>query len=57
VVEPIGDSVIVDANVGKNLVKARADASFVAEIEEKIYLTFNKEKIHIFDKRQQSAIV
>jgi multiple sugar transport system ATP-binding protein len=57
VVEPIGDSVIVDANVGKNLVKARADASFVAEIEEKIYLTFNKDKIHIFDKRQQTAIV
>jgi multiple sugar transport system ATP-binding protein len=57
VVEPIGDSAIVDANVGKNLVKARADASFVAEIEEKIYLTFNQDKIHIFDKRQQTAIV
>jgi multiple sugar transport system ATP-binding protein len=57
VVEPIGDSVIVDANVGKNLVKARADASFVAEIEEKVYLTFNKDKIHIFEKKQQTAIL
>jgi hypothetical protein len=49
--------VIVDANIGKNLVKARADASFVAEIEEKVYLTFNKDKIHIFEKRQQTAIL
>jgi multiple sugar transport system ATP-binding protein len=57
VVEPIGDSVIVDANVGKNLVKARADASFAAEIEEKVYLTFNKDKIHIFEKKQQTAIL
>jgi len=57
VVEPIGDSVIVDANVGENLVKARADASFVAEIEEKVYLTFNQSKIHVFDKKQQTAIL
>jgi multiple sugar transport system ATP-binding protein len=57
VIEPVGDSAIVDANVGKYLVKARAGASFVAEIEEKVYLTFNKEKIHIFDKKQQIAIL
>jgi len=57
VVEPIGDCVIVDANVGKNLVKARADASFVADIEEKVYLTFNQSKIHVFDKKQQTAIL
>jgi multiple sugar transport system ATP-binding protein len=57
VVEPVGDSAIVDANVGKNLVKARADASFLAEIEEKVYLTFNNDKIHIFDKKQQIAIL
>jgi multiple sugar transport system ATP-binding protein len=57
VVEPIGDSVIVDANVGKNLVKARADASFAAEIEDKVYLTFNRDKIHIFDKKQQTVIL
>ncbi len=57
VVEPIGDSVIVDANVGENLVKARADASFMAEIEEKVHLTFNQGKIHVFDKKQQTAIL
>ena len=57
VIEPIGESAIVDANVGKNLVKARADASFVAEIEEKVYLTIDMDKIHIFDKKQQTAIL
>jgi multiple sugar transport system ATP-binding protein len=57
VLEPIGDSIIVDANVGKNLVKARADTSFVAEIEDKVYLTFNHSKLHIFDKKTQTAIV
>jgi multiple sugar transport system ATP-binding protein len=57
VVEPIGESVIVDANVGKSLVKARADPSFHAEIEEKIYLTFNRNKMYLFDKKEQTAIV
>jgi multiple sugar transport system ATP-binding protein len=57
VIEPIGDSVIVDANVGKNLAKARADASFAAEIEERVYLTFNQHELHIFDKKQQTLIV
>jgi multiple sugar transport system ATP-binding protein len=57
VLEPIGDSVIVDANVGKNLVKARADASFIAQIEEKVYLTLNHDKLHIFDKKKQTAIL
>jgi multiple sugar transport system ATP-binding protein len=57
VTEPIGDCVIVDANVGKNLIKARADASFEAQIEEKVYLTFNQNKLHIFDKKQQTMIV
>jgi multiple sugar transport system ATP-binding protein len=57
VIEPIGDSVIVDANVGKNIVKARADPSFQADIEEKVYLTFDKSRIHIFDKKKQTAII
>jgi ABC-type sugar transport system ATPase subunit len=57
VVEPIGDSVIVDANVGRNLVRARAGPSFHANIEEKVYLTFNKSRIHVFNRRRQTAIV
>jgi len=57
VIEPMGDSVIVDANIGKNLAKARADPSFQADIEEKVYLTFNQSKIHVFEKKRQTTIV
>jgi multiple sugar transport system ATP-binding protein len=57
VVEPIGESVIVNANIGKSLVKARADPSFHAEIDDKVYIALNQNKVHIFDKNKQTTIV
>jgi len=57
VVEPVGESTIVDLKIGKYLVKARAPAGFKGEIGEKALVTINKDKIHIFDKRTDQLIL
>jgi multiple sugar transport system ATP-binding protein len=57
VTEPIGDSVIVDLRVGAALVKAKADAKFETRIEDTVYLTFNAERIHVFDKKTGTTII
>jgi multiple sugar transport system ATP-binding protein len=57
VVEPVGQSTIVDLNVGKYLVKARAPAGFKGEIRENVAVTVAREKIHIFDKKTDQLLV
>ena len=57
VVEPIGESTIVDLKVGRYLVKARAAPAFKAEIGEKVNIQIDTEKIRIFDKKTEQALV
>jgi multiple sugar transport system ATP-binding protein len=55
--EPLGAEVIIDSKIGESLVKAKGSADFKAEIGDRIYLTVNKDKMHIFDKTTSQAIV
>ncbi len=48
--EPLGAEIIVTLKTGENLVKAKAGPDFKATIGERMYITINKEKMHIFDK-------
>ena len=57
VIEPIGESTIVDLKIGKELVKARAPAGFKGEIGEKVGLTIKKDKAHIFEKKTGQLLV
>jgi len=57
VTEPIGDSVIVDARIGGTLVKAKADPSFQARLDDMVYLTFDIERLHVFDKKTGNTII
>lgn len=57
VVEPVGESTLVDLRIGKYLVKARAPAGFKAEIGEKVEIKVNKEKMHIFEKRTEELLL
>ena len=57
VTEPIGDSVIVDARIGGTLVKAKADPSFQARLDDTVYLTFDIERMHVFDKKTGNTII
>ena len=57
VTEPLGSEVIVDLKVGDNLVKAKATPDFAMGIGEKVWMGFNKEKMHLFDKKTEKAII
>jgi len=55
--EPLGAEIIIDSKIGESIVKSRGSPDFKAEIGDKIYLTINKEKMHIFDKATSQVIV
>jgi len=55
--EPLGSEVIIDVKIGEALVKSRGSPDFTANIGDKIYLTINKDKTHIFDKTTSRSIV
>jgi multiple sugar transport system ATP-binding protein len=57
VIEPIGDSVIVDARIGATLIKARADPHFQAKLDDIVYLTFDTQRMHVFDKKMGTTII
>ncbi len=57
VTEPLGAEVIADLKVGDQLVKARISPELKLKMEEKVYITLNKDKIHIFDKKTEKAII
>jgi multiple sugar transport system ATP-binding protein len=57
VTEPIGDSVIVDARIGRTLTKAKAPPSFEAKLDDTVYLTFDTQRMHVFDKKTGDTIL
>jgi multiple sugar transport system ATP-binding protein len=57
VLEPIGDSVIADLKLGDAIVRARTSADYYAAMGDKAYLIFNKDRLHIFERSTQKAIV
>jgi multiple sugar transport system ATP-binding protein len=57
VTEPLGSEVIVDLKVGDNLIKARAPADFALGIGAKTWIGFEEEKLHLFDKKTEKALI
>ena len=57
VVEPLGSEVIVDLNIDGNLVKAKGPPDLAVQQREKVWIGFNEEKIHIFDKKTENTII
>lgn len=57
IVEPLGSEVIVDLKLGDNLLKARSPADVNVDLGDKVWLSFRKNKMHIFDKKTENAII
>ena len=55
--EPLGSETIIDSKIGESLVRAKGSADFKATIGDKIYMTINKEKMHVFDKTTSQAVI
>jgi multiple sugar transport system ATP-binding protein len=57
VTEPLGAEIIIDLKVGETIVKAKASPDIELHIGETIWVTFNKDKIYIFDRKTQKIII
>jgi len=50
-VEPLGNATYVDIIWNTNRLKAETEPDFDGKLDDSIYFTFRKEKIHMFDRR------
>ncbi len=57
VVEPLGSHTIVNIKIGERIIKAEVLGEFIAQPGEKIYVKFNINKIHVFDKSTDETII
>jgi len=56
-VEPIGARSIYHLKIGRLTVLAKVYAMPELEVGSKVWISFNKEKLHLFDKKTQKAIL
>lgn len=54
VVETLGANNIVDVEIGKHILKVKTDSSFEPQIGEKVWINFNKNKLHVFDENDSA---
>lgn len=57
VIEPLGDRTYVDVQVGKQIMKVRADADFDADTGTPVDLSIDTDRIHVFDAVSSATIV
>ncbi len=56
IAEPLGSELLVNLNVGDNIVKVKTDPSLDVDIGEKVWARFRKDKIHVFDSKTEELI-
>lgn len=56
-VEPLGSEAIVDVKVGENIIKAKENPFFKAATGEEIWITFDMDQMHFFDKKTGDIII
>lgn len=56
-VEPLGSEIIVDLQLGDNLLKVKTSSSFVSPSNKKVWIGFSMEKIRLFDRKTEKAII
>lgn len=56
VVEPLGSEVLINLQVGGEIVKAKAPPGVMPKTDDKVYLAFNMDRIHLFDRTDKAVI-
>ena len=56
VVEPLGSENIIDLKIGDNLLRARTLPTVQPGIGQPIYMWFDKDRMHVFDRSTEKAI-
>jgi len=56
-VEPLGNEIIVDLKIGDQIVKAVTDPTYSGKIGDSAWVTINKQRMHIFDKKTEQCLL
>jgi multiple sugar transport system ATP-binding protein len=57
VVEPLGADVIVDLKIGENILKAESPEGLLPTVGDRVWVSFRRNKLHIFDKKTENTII
>jgi multiple sugar transport system ATP-binding protein len=57
VVEPLGAQIIIDLRVGENILKAESPEGLLPSVGDRVWVSLRRNKLHIFDKKTEKAIV
>jgi len=57
VVEPLGSETIIDLAIGDNIIKARTLEAVDLKMGDEVWVGFDMERLHIFDKKTEKAII
>jgi multiple sugar transport system ATP-binding protein len=57
VLEPLGSEIVLDLKVGDNLIKAKTPPDFRANTGDSVWLSFDINRVHVFDKKTEKAII
>ncbi|MEM2902254.1 MAG: ABC transporter ATP-binding protein [Candidatus Bathyarchaeia archaeon] len=57
VIEPTKPEMIVDLKLGEKILKALAPSTESYSLDEEVWLSFDRDKIHIIDKKTQEVVV
>ena len=57
ITEPLGEDMIIDITIGDELVKAKTQIGFKADVDDKIFMKVKFERIHIFDRNSGDSLL
>jgi multiple sugar transport system ATP-binding protein len=55
--EPLGSESIVDGRVDESLIRITTPPKYQTRVGEKKFIEFNMNKLHVFDKKTEKAII
>lgn len=56
ILEPLGSENIIDLKIGEKLIKAKTLPTIQPEVGQIVQMWFNKDRMHVFDKKTEKAI-
>jgi multiple sugar transport system ATP-binding protein len=56
VTEPLGNETIVDIKLGDNVIKVLAESDFEGAPGQRVWITANMQKLHLFDEQSQGCL-
>jgi ABC-type sugar transport system ATPase subunit len=57
VIEPTKPEMIVDLKLGEKILKALVPSTESYSLDEEVWLSFDRDKIHVIDKKTQEVVL